>query len=413
MTGLADCNNFFVSCERTVHPELEGKAVVVLSNNDGCAIARSNEAKRLGVRMAQPAFELRDLIRRGELIAVSGNHILYHDISVRVHEILRRYAPKTIDYSVDEAFLDFSGIPNRVLPAIAGEIVEACRHEIGIPVTVGLAPTKTLAKISTGIGKSAGQRVTCYFSVGEIKPYFGKMPIQELWGIGRRIARRLYCDGVFTIGGFYDAPREVIRQKLGVNGEKSWYELHGRSCIELTHIDEPLQQSISQTRTFPHDVNDFDYLRSRIAIYAVECSRRLRNMGGVCRMVSVFLRSNRFKEGSRLKPQIDLRLKKPTADAHIIADTAVRGLTEIYSPEGWYKRGGVVLSETFPDKVYQPSLFEPDSGIDENFDQKKLMSAIDSINGGSLKPIVRLASQMTAGVPYHNDGYSSSFGYRE
>lgn len=414
MTGLADCNNFFVSCERTVHPELEGKAVIVLSNNDGCAIARSNEAKQLGVRMGQPAFELRDLIRSGRLIAISGHHLLYHDMSVRVHEILRRYAPDTIDYSVDEAFLDFTGIPDAVLPGIAKEIVSVCKREVGIPLTVGIAPTKTLAKISTSLGKKKGENYACYLKAEELKPFMDELPIQELWGIGRRLAKRLYCDGVFTVGGFYDANPEYIRKKLGVNGEKSWYELHGRGCIELAHIQVPLQQSISQTRTFPHDVSDFDYLRSRIAIYAAECSRRLRRMRGICRMVSVFLRSNRFKTGNGyFAPQIDLRLDKPTADSHIIADVAVRGLVDIYSQDHQYKRGGVILSEICPADVYQPSLFDTHVEEENHQDSQDLLSAIDRINSVSQNQIVRLASQITSGVPYHNDGYSSSFGYRE
>lgn len=158
MVGLADCNNFFVSCERTLDPSLEGRPVVVLSNNDGCAIARSNEAKRLGVKMGQPAFELRDLIESGKLIALSGNHILYRDISRKVHRLFRRFVPSAIDYSVDESFLDFSGIPAGNLRQIAEEITEACRKELGIPVTIGIAATKTLAKVATHICKKRNRR---------------------------------------------------------------------------------------------------------------------------------------------------------------------------------------------------------------------------------------------------------------
>ncbi|MDE5924154.1 MAG: SOS mutagenesis and repair protein UmuC, partial [Muribaculaceae bacterium] len=146
MTGLADCNNFFVSCERSVNPSLEGKAVVVLSNNDGCVVARSNESKRMGVKMGQPAFELRDIIARGELIALSGNHLLYRDISLKVHSIFKRFVPSAIDYSVDESFLDVDGIPHGVLPSIGEAIHEAGLREMRIPVTIGFSPTKTLAK---------------------------------------------------------------------------------------------------------------------------------------------------------------------------------------------------------------------------------------------------------------------------
>lgn len=414
MTGLADCNNFFVSCERTLHPELEGRAVVVLSNNDGCAIARSNEAKRLGIKMGQPAFELRDMIRSGQLIAISGHHELYHDISVRVHEIFRRYVPRTLDYSVDEAFLDMSGIPNGVIPSIAASIVDACRREAGIPVTVGVAPTKTLGKIATEHGKKTGQSVCCFTSVEELMPITVRMPIQNLWGVGWRLAKRLYLDGIRTVHAYADAPLTYIRRTLGVNGERIWHELHGRPCIELSHLAMPLQSSISQTRTFPKDISDFDYLRARMVIYAAECSRRLRAMRGVCRVLTVFLRGNRFhKESSYHAPQIDLRLHRPTSDAHTLADVAVQGLVQIYDRRDAYKRGGVVLSEITPVEVFQPSLFDSEEAPIMDREERRLMSAIDHINSAGHNPAVRLASQITSGVPYHNDGYSSSFGFRE
>lgn len=414
MTGLADCNNFFVSCERTVHPELEGRAVVVLSNNDGCAIARSNEAKRLGIKMGQPAFELRDMIRSGQLTAISGHHVLYHDISVRVHEIFRRYVPRTLDYSVDEAFLDMSGIPPGVIPSIASAIVDACRRETGIPVTVGVAPTKTLSKIATEHGKKTWQSVCCFTTAEEMLPITADMPIQDLWGVGRRLAKRLYMDGIRTIHAYAEAPLTYIRRTLGVNGERTWHELHGRPCIELSHLAMPLQSSISQTRTFPKDISDFDYLRSRIVIYTAECSRRLRAMRGVCRVLTVFLRGNRFhKESSCHAPQIDLRLYRPTSDAHTLADVAVQGLVKIFDRRAAYKRGGVVLSEITPAEVFQPSLFDSEETPTLDCEERRLMSAIDHINSAGLNPAVRLASQITSGVPYHNDGYSSSFGFCE
>lgn len=199
MTGLADCNNFFVSCERAQNPQLEGRAVVVLSNNDGCAVARSNEAKRLGVKMGQPAFELRELITSEQLIALSGNHTLYRDISLRIHDIFRRYAPDTTDYSVDEAFLDMTGIPDSELPGIGAAIVKTCMEEERIPVTIGFAATKTLAKIATERGKKAGERVVMLTDQEEIGKILSDMPIGDLWGIGRRLAKRMYLAGVHTI----------------------------------------------------------------------------------------------------------------------------------------------------------------------------------------------------------------------
>lgn len=226
MTGLADCNNFFVSCERSVNPSLEGKAVVVLSNNDGCVVARSNESKALGVKMGQPAFELRDMLEKGMVIALSGNHLLYRDISLKVHDVFRRFVPATLDYSVDEAFLDVSGIPTDALPAIGEAIYTACWEEMHIPVTVGFAPSKTLAKIITEISKKQRQRVGLIYGEEDALPLLDSLSITELWGVGRRLAKRLYRSGVFTVGDFFRRDVGWVRAELGVNGERSWRELH-------------------------------------------------------------------------------------------------------------------------------------------------------------------------------------------
>ncbi len=294
MLGLVDCNNFFVSCERTLDRSLEGRAVVVLSNNDGCVVARSNEAKQLGIKMGQPAFEIRDLIVHGDVVALSGNHLLYRDISLRIHDIFRRYAPRTIDYSVDEAFLDMEGIPDDVLEEIGLEICKRCWAEEHIPVTVGFAPSKTLTKIATEVGKKSSRRVVTLFDEQERKQIMDRLPIRELWGIGRRLAKRLYMDGIYTIGAFYDREIMWVRSKLGINGERSWRELHGQPCIELSHLDRKVQDSISETRTFATDISDFDYLRSRIAIFCSHVARRLRAMNAECGEICVFLSSNRF-----------------------------------------------------------------------------------------------------------------------
>lgn len=412
MTGLADCNNFFVSCERTLDPSLEGRPVVVLSNNDGCAIARSNEAKRLGVRMGQPAFELRDLIRRGDLIALSGNHLLYRDISLRIHDIFRRYAPRTLDYSIDEAFLLMDGIPDSELPAIGAEIVRACLEEERIPVTLGFAPSKTLAKIATETGKKSDRRVVILSDRKDIEETMATMPVRDLWGVGRRLAKRLYMLGVYTIGDFAAKERIWVRGHLGVTGERSWCELHGESCIELGHVDRKLQDSISETRTFPVDIDDFDYIRSRIAIYSAHIARRLRAMGGVCGEVGVFMTSNRFhKERGYVSPSGKIRIDPPTNDTNVIADAAIGLATRIFDPSYSYKRAGVILSAITPAGTIAPTLFEdPDKRRLDIVRSRRLMDAVDRLNHGSGPNVLKLATELTMGHIGHNDGYSSSFG---
>lgn len=410
--GLADCNNFFVSCERTVHPELEGRAVVVLSNNDGCIVARSNEAKALGIKMGQPAFEVRDYIRDGKLIAISGHHLLYREISHKVHSIFRRFVPHALDYSVDEAFLEMTGIPFETYREIGSEIVRACREEAKIPVTVGFAPSKTLAKIVTERAKKMRQPVGTLREAGDLDESMASMPVSELWGIGRRIARKLFDSGVYTIGDFIRRDPVWIRSSLGVNGERSWRELHGESCISLQHVEKTIQQSVSESRTFPKDIRDYDYVRARIVIYASDCARRLRAMHAVCRGVSVALRSNRFHtDMGYVRSDMTARFSCPTSDTNIITDAAIAALDRIFDTSVSYKRAGVVLCDIEPCGNITPSLFDDDLDLVEN-PLQPLMDAIDSINDSGTTPMVKLASQMVRGVPGHNDGYSSTFQYR-
>lgn len=409
MIGLADCNNFFVSCERSVNPALDGIAVVVLSNNDGCVIARSNEAKRMGVRMGQPAFEVRDLIDRGSLVALSGNHMLYRDISLRVHDIFHRYVPSAIDYSIDESFLDVEGIPAGELMTIGKAIRAACLMEMRIPVTIGFAPTKTLAKILTETSKKQGVEVSVITDPGEAAPILESMPSADLWGIGRRIARKLYQHGVFTVADFSRRDRKWVRQKFGVTGERTWLELHGVPCIGLEHVSRTLQDSVSESRTFPDDVDDYDYLRARIVIYASDCAKKLRAMHGLCGSVGVFMRTNPFHDVRNLcKPEGLVRLSSPTSLTNVITDAALSVLDSIYSPGVPMKRAGVWLADIVPDVERTPSLFDEPDVADRNA-QRNFMNVIDQINGEIGGSKIGLASQIVKVVRGHNDGYSSSF----
>ncbi|MBD5260849.1 MAG: Y-family DNA polymerase [Bacteroides sp.] len=410
MVGLADCNNFFVSCERTLNPALENRAVVVLSNNDGCVVARSNEAKRAGIKMGQPAFQIKDRIRSGEIIALSGNHLLYREISLKVHDIFRRYAPMTLDYSVDEAFLIMDGIPDSQLRPIGEAIAANCWDELHIPVTIGFAPSKTLAKIVSESCKKRGKRVGVLLDARTARPVLEKMSISDLWGIGRRLSKRLYSLGVYTIADFADRDLGWIRATLGINGERSWREIHGEHCIELSHVQTTLQDSVSESRTFPEDVDDYDYLRARIAIYAADCCKKLRAMGGECSLLGVMLETNRFhSERGIARPQGSFRFDEPTSDTVLISSTAIGILDRIFIPDQPFKRAGVWLGEIVPARSVTPSLFDSTEAIREKQIRNHLMKAIDSINLSPGMPVLKLASQITQGHPGHNDGYSSSF----
>lgn len=410
MVGLADCNNFFVSCERTLNPALENRAVVVLSNNDGCVVARSNEAKRAGIKMGQPAFQIKDRIKSGEIIALSGNHLLYRNISLRVHDIFRKYAPQTLDYSVDEAFLIMDGIPDSELRGIGEAIARDCWTDLQIPVTIGFAPSKTLAKIVSESCKKRGRRVGVLFDPEKARPVMEKMQISDLWGIGRRLSKRLYSSGVYTIADLADKDLRWIRTNLGINGERSWRELHGEHCIELSHVQTQLQDSVSESRTFPEDVDDYDYIRARIAIYAADCCKKLRAMRGSCRIVGVLLQTNRFHlERGSAHPKGLVKFVEPTNDTVHISNAALSILDRIFIPNVPFKRAGVWLSEIVPAQSIVPSLFDSKELLDEKEVRSHLMQTIDSINLGPGMPVLRLASQITQGHPGHNDGYSSTF----
>ena len=410
MVGLADCNNFFVSCERTQNPALENRAVVVLSNNDGCIVARSNEAKRAGIKMGQPAFQIKDRIQSGEIIAISGNHLLYRDISLKVHNIFRHYAPKTLDYSVDEAFLLMDGIPDSSLREIGNAIARDCWDKLHIPVTIGFAPSKTLAKIVSETCKKKGRPVGVLLRAEDAWPVMRKMSISDLWGIGRRLSKRLYQSGIYTIADFVDKDMAWVRASMGINGERSWRELHGEHCIELSHVEATLQDSVSESRTFPEDISDYDYIRARIAIYAADCCKKLRKMGGECKVLGIMLETNRFHtERGVARPQGSVRFDVPTSDTVVVCQAAIQLLDRIFLPEVSFKRAGVWLGEIVPVQSVMPSLFDPENEIVEKRHRSHLMKAIDNINLGPGMPILKLASQITQGHPGHNDGYSSSF----
>lgn len=410
MVGLADCNNFFVSCERSRNAALKGIPVVVLSNNDGCVVARSNEAKRLGIRMGQPAFEIRDLVLARKVTALSGNHLLYRDISIKVHDIFRRHVPESIDYSVDEAFLLVDGIPVRYLHDIGERIVRESLAELDIPVTVGFAPSKTLAKLVTDDCKHAGKSVGLLENDPTvIRPFLKQFPVRELWGIGRRQARKLYTSGIYTAEDLAARERVWVRGLLGINGEKMWRELNGEHCIELEHVNRKLQNSISETRTFPEDIDDYDYLRARISIYAADCAAQLRNMNGMACTVTVFLSSNPFNpQFAGYHPSATFRFAEPVYDTVTIVRTATDLLSRIFTQEIPFKRGGVILGEICPDRKML-SIFSTEEEITRENVNRKLMSALDRINPKGMKGTIKLASQLTCGHPGHNDGYSSSF----
>lgn len=391
MFALVDCNNFFVSCERAFDSRLEGRGVVVLSNNDGCVVARSNEAKAAGVKMGQPFFQARDLVKRYGIVALSSNYRLYSDMSRRVMTTLSELAPAIEVYSIDEAFLDVSGVDISELEVYGRGVVKTVRRNIGIPVSVGVAPTKTLAKLAAHLAKSypklQGACLMCREQ--DIAKVLAKTPIREVWGIGRRYEKMLSGFGVVTAADFVDRPREWVKARMGLGGVRTWLELKGEACIGMEDNREP-QKMVANTRSFAGAVTDFEELRRAVVMFATTGCEKLRKQGTAARRVTVFIATDRHRED---RPQYSsgaaIDLPVASDSTLVIARTAVEVLRRIYREGYGYKRAGVILGDIFPASQLQPELF----GTEEREKHEKLMKAVDSINAAGQKRLVRLASQ--------------------
>ena len=376
--GLADCNNFYASCERVFNPSLVERPVVVLSNNDGCVIARSNEAKKLGIEMGAPYFQIKQLARRGNVAVFSSNFVLYGDMSRRVMGLLKKFVPATEVYSIDEAFLDFTGMDETQLDELGHEIARTVKRYTGIPVSIGIAPTKTLAKIASKLCKQYPKLNGCCFMhrPQDIEKVLRKFPIEDVWGVGRRYAKMLKANGVDTAWDFTQLTPEWVRKRMSVVGLRMWKELRGEACIgfEQTPADK---KQIATTRTFAHDIDDFGELHQNVAQYAVACAEKLRQQNSVCGEIVVFILTNRHKDNipqhyeSRL-----VKLSVPTDSTLELTKYASGLLRQIYRKGYAYKRAGVILSDISSKKGTQRDMFD----TTDRDKHDRLMKTVDGLN---------------------------------
>lgn len=380
MFALADCNNFFVSCERVFRPELNGRPVIVLSNNDGCAVSRSNEAKALGIKMGAPLFQIRELVEKHGVAVFSSNFALYGDMSRRVQEVLRRYSPAVEQYSIDEAFLDLRGIQIPDPDALAKEISSECRRRTAIPVSVGIAPTKTLAKIASKLCKQYPKlRGGCYMHRPEdIEKVLRRFPAADVWGIGRRSARKLEAAGIRSAWDFTRLPEVAVRKRFALPGLRTWKELQGIPCIEFEDMVEP-RQSICVSRSFAKEITDPTVLSEQVANFAEGAAEKLRAQHSLAFEMAVFALTNRFKEGVPQTIGSSLRsFPDGTAEHRAIVSAAVAGARELFRPGYGYKKAGVVITRLGQENGHTPSLFaNPESEQRE----ASLSQTIDLING--------------------------------
>ena len=392
MYALADCNNFFVSCERVFRPDLNGRPVIVLSNNDGCAIARSNEAKALGIRMGAPFFKIADIVRRNDVTVFSGNMALYGDMSRRVRQTLLEFAPAIERYSIDEAFIDLRGMEDRDMDALAKEISRRCMRDTGIPVSVGVAPTKTLAKIASKLCKQYPRlRGGCYMHRPEdIDKVLRKFPIADVWGIGRRYSKQLLDRRIATAHDFASLSHEWVRSLMGTPGVRTWRELHGEACIDF-EAGFQAKQSICTSRSFATEIYDFDELAEQVAKFTSMTAEKLRRQRSACGQLLVFAWTNRFRDDGQPDRGSSTAVPFETATDNTMEMLKAAGgaLKEIFVRGCGYKKAGVIASALIPADSVQTTLFDT---TDRNRSHK-LMQTIDSINNTLGRDSIIIASQ--------------------
>ena len=408
MYALVDCNNFFVSCERVFRPDLDGKPVVVLSNNDGCVVSRSNEAKAMGIPMGQPFFKIRPLAEKGQLVAFSSNYALYGDLSARVMSLLADAVPQIEIYSIDEAFLHLEGIDPEMIPTLCRDLVAKIRKWVGVPVSIGVAPTKTLAKIASHFAKKhKGYKGVCMMETDSKRlKALSLTPIDDVWGVGRRLAPKMLAKGIKTALDFVQRPREWVAETFNINVVRTWEELHGRPCLEEER--EERRKSICTSRSFADMIEDEKELQLRISDFAAMCARKLRQEGSVAYDVTTFLYTNRFREDlQQYFPSATIRLEVAANSAQEIIGAALRGFRIVYRTGYQYKKAGVIVSNIVPQDQIQGSLFGFDDALRQR--QDKLSEVMDAVNAASDtagNSLLRLAVQRPG---HYADGIRREF----
>ncbi len=389
MFALVDANNFYVSCERVFRPDLNGKPVVVLSNNDGCVISRSNEAKAF-IPMGAPAFQYEKIFREKGVYVFSSNFTLYGDMSTRMMNILGRHAPDMEIYSIDEAFLRLDGLAVEKLVPLMQNMKRDVMRSIGIPVTVGIAETKTLAKVAAKIAKKfPGQTQGVYMLDTEekIRKALRWLPAGDIHGIGRRLAKRLERFGVAKAEDFVKLSDFLLKKYFGIHGLRIKKELLGIRIFDL-EFPQP-HKRIATTRTFETALTDYEEVRERIVTFASVTGAKLRRQGSAARFLTVFIKTNRHRTDlPQYAGHLTLKLPYPTASSMELAKNAVAGLEKIWRDGYAYKKAGILVSELVPAGTKQLNLFEA-------YDPRKetLMRSIDRLNGRYGYDVIKLGGQ--------------------
>ncbi len=378
--ALVDCNNFYASCEKLFRPDLKDTPIVVLSNNDGCVVARSREAKLLGIKMGVPVFQIKAEMQRHGILAFSSNYALYADLSSRVMRTLEETAPRVEVYSIDEAFLDLTGIESAIsLVEFGQQVRERIGHWIGITVCVGIAPTKTLAKLANHAAKKypATQGIVDLTNPDRQRRLLALVPVDDVWGVGRRLSKRLNALGITTALDLANASPRAIRDQFSVVLERTVRELNGESCIELEEIP-PTKKQIVCSRSFGVKVTHFEFLREAICEYATRATEKLRKEQQQAKVMTVFIRTSPFKDNEpQYSNSASGELLIPSCDTRDFIELANHLLKRIWKDGFRYAKAGVMLSDFYDPGMFQPGLFDD---VSTRSNSQQLMSVLDTIN---------------------------------
>lgn len=375
--ALIDCNSFYVSCERVFRPELEGVPVVVLSNNDGCVIARSDEAKALGIKMGTPYFQIKEMAKRERVEVFSSNYELYGDMSRRVVSTLSQFTPNLEVYSIDECFLDLSHLRPEEVEAYGQQIRETVLRWTGIPVSVGVAGTKTLAKLANRLAKkrAGAEGVLALHTEAGIEEALRETRIGDVWGIGRQHANRLQQLNVATAWDLCHMPEGWVKKSMAVTGLRTLLELRGQPCQEL-ELETPDKRNICTSRSFGKPLTEFGDIAEALSTHTVRCATKLRKQNSCASGVIVFLMTNRFAVGEELYCNSrTIQLPKPTNNELELLSRAMHLLKAMFRPGKRYVKVGIILTDLVPASEVQLDLFSNQSGEKHS----KLMSTLDTL----------------------------------
>ena len=398
MYGLADCNNFFVSCERVFRPDLWNKPVVVLSGNDGCVVSRSNEAKALGIKMGVPLYQIRDLVEQYGIVCFSSNFSLYGDLSSRVMSILRKHTNRFEQYSIDEGFINLDHVPANEQKKYCEQIVKDIYQGVGIPISMGIAPSKTLAKVASKYAKKyKGYHGACIIDdTDKRRKALADFEIGDVWGIGRKAKAKLIGVGITTALQFADCREDFARNLLHKTGLMTWRELNGEDCIDTREI--AAKQSITRSRTFATAISDLSVLEQQLSDFCEACARQLRLQQSVCQRIIVYATTSRFRtdiEPHQLAEEVVLPVA--TSNTAELLQYALGALRKNFRPHTLYKRAGIILTHIAPQHTALQDLFDERNREKDS----RLQTALDKMHDKFGKRTIVFGTQSTA-TPANN-----------